>query len=413
MNRIIKCLFLLLITFGFITIVNAESKDVKAKYNEYNKTVYYSSFMNNYNAYFNLNNLNLTVSSDNYSDNGMVVMVIPVYSNALDWIKSNAVGNDIVSYYIFFKKDNNNYNPIGNITAKLSISNVYSNAFVQSIDLSGNVIDKSSEIINSSISVKINQKNYIVLSNYDGVIKHTLNISCGLNGNVVIDKKIYKGKFNYKIDDNSDISLIIKPDANYIVKKILLNNVDITNQLEAGFVNIKAITNDKNIDITFEKTEENKTLKKYTLSGSIIMDGQPINNAIVELHSKVLTTITDKNGFFVFNDVPDGNHTLTVIKNNEIIGYTEFKINTSNNNKLSKNNGITNISLSRKIAKINLKLDLDNNGKIIINSFEAMDINDKIISIDSFNYNYYIWYIGVSAIIILIIIIIIKLKKKN
>ena len=53
--------------------------------------------------------------------------------------------------------------------------------------------------------------------------------------------------------------------------------------------------------------------QKFTLSGTIVDgNGDPLANKTVELHSDVMTTTTDANGFYKFENVTEGDHTLYV-----------------------------------------------------------------------------------------------------
>ena len=64
----------------------------------------------------------------------------------------------------------------------------------------------------------------------------------------------------------------------------------------------------------------------YVLKGVLVVDGKPLANTKLELHSKVKTTTTDKNGNFAFNDVELGSHKLTVLKNDKKIAEMSFEL---------------------------------------------------------------------------------------
>jgi len=57
--------------------------------------------------------------------------------------------------------------------------------------------------------------------------------------------------------------------------------------------------------------------KKVTIKGRVIYsDGTPFGNGLVELHSQSRITLTDREGYFIFEDVEDGRHTISVLDQN-------------------------------------------------------------------------------------------------
>ena len=107
----------------------------------------------------------------------------------------------------------------------------------------------------------------------------------------------------------------------------VLPNTDET--LVAHVVIDKNVTQTYTLTVTFKETYENQNAnmgKTYSgkiqifsraatvnLSGYVTdMDGNPLINKIVEAHSDPVTTTTDENGYYEFQNIPAGEHTLTI-----------------------------------------------------------------------------------------------------
>lgn len=70
-----------------------------------------------------------------------------------------------------------------------------------------------------------------------------------------------------------------------------------------------------------------KTVRKVTLKGRVVYEnGTPVPGLMVELQSEPRYTNTDSDGGFIFGDVEEGRHTISVYKEGMMLGKREFII---------------------------------------------------------------------------------------
>lgn len=99
-----------------------------------------------------------------------------------------------------------------------------------------------------------------------------------------------------------------------------------------------------------------------TVQGTVTDDrGNPIEGVKVELHSTPQVTLTDKNGFYKFNDVELGEHTVKIIDANyQAIKEIKITLSVDENNKV-----ITKSVNNLSEASQGLSLNQENNKKIV------------------------------------------------
>lgn len=91
-------------------------------------------------------------------------------------------------------------------------------------------------------------------------------------------------------------------------------------------------------------------------------DGNPLVNYQVDLHSKVVTGVTDKNGRVTFNNVPLVNHTLVVKDNgNGEIGRVTFNMSKGTSNSAKANGSKVDVLFDENAVSVNIEVTLDKN----------------------------------------------------
>ena len=102
----------------------------------------------------------------------------------------------------------------------------------------------------------------------------------------------------------------------------------------------------------------NKDTRTATLNGYVYSGGNPVENAIVELHSVIKTTTTDSNGYYELKNVEIGNHTLNIKNSNqEIIGTSKLEMKNSDDEKITIGN--KKIILSKESTNVETLLDIE------------------------------------------------------
>lgn len=130
---------------------------------------------------------------------------------------------------------------------------------------------------------------------------------------------------NLTVERLSQPRLLIRPDNGYKVIKVTLNGEDITSSVIGGYYFLTPIYEDKTLTVETVKVFQNDD-SIHEISGTITDEnGEPVSGATVDIDGK--SDVTDKNGHFTIEGVPDGHHSVTVTDSDgNIIGYTEIEV---------------------------------------------------------------------------------------
>lgn len=384
---------LLSITFGIITV---RAKEVDVKYEYVSDSSVISNKIMSKETTIEIDNITIQIIDSKEKNKGNNIKIIPITEdNQLSWLNKLIKDNELVKAYYFIFEDNNN-NQINPDNLKISLNNNQSNYVIYTINNEGNIIDVSS---NDNNSIKLLNNNYFVIAINSDV--KTINYQANNGGVIILDGKIISNSGNYNFCSDK---IVIRTDSGYKLVTAILNNKDILAEINNGFLDISQVKEDLNLNLKFNKIDEQNTNNNYIFSGQVIYNGKPLSNAYIELHSNILTTTTDKLGNFHFENVSLGSHSITISHDDKVIGYSEFSINEKEDNSIElvyKNN--------EKITSNSNEVDLT----VYINDNYDMTFkknsNKSNNQIETNNHNYLL----VLSIILLILIIIYLIYKKN
>lgn len=130
---------------------------------------------------------------------------------------------------------------------------------------------------------------------------------------------------SFEVSRLSAPRLLIRPENGYRVTKVTLNGVDVTAQVKAGYYTLEPVYEEKTLIVETEKAPTDPDSGR-DIGGTVRdEDGNPVPGAEVDIGGK--TGITDEDGNFKIEDVPDGRHPVTITDGDgNIIGYTEVEI---------------------------------------------------------------------------------------
>lgn len=123
----------------------------------------------------------------------------------------------------------------------------------------------------------------------------------------------------------SEPRLLIRPENGYRVTRVTLNGTDVTDAVIGGYYTLAPVYEDKTLTVSTEAVQQ-ETDDTHDISGTIVDEsGNPVPGVTVDIGGH--TGVTDEDGHFTVEDVPDGRHPVTIIgPDGEILGYTEIEI---------------------------------------------------------------------------------------
>ena len=153
--------------------------------------------------------------------------------------------------------------------------------------------------------------------------------------------------------------LLIRAESGKVIKSVMINGEDVTEELYGGYLDLTPVYEDKVITVI---TEDEPTAPKdtYTVKGKVTLNGQPLAEAQLELRSTLKTTKADKEGNFVFTDVEPGEHSLTALSDGKVIGYLSFELKKDNKADVALlEDGTYTVSIGQNGAGVELHLVLN------------------------------------------------------
>lgn len=190
--------------------------------------------------------------------------------------------------------------------------------------------------------------------------------------------------------------LLIRPENGYRVAKVTLNGEDVTTAVIGGYYTLPPVYEDKTLIVETEALPP-VTGSGHDISGTITDEnGNPVSGAAVEIGGK--TALTDENGEFTIEDVPDGYHPVTVTdKDGNIIGYVEIEIGKGAAGIHQNENGSYTLTVPENTS-LGLELIITEDGKIEVEkTAEITESSDEKAPQTGDNSNIALWIAVILA----------------
>ena len=212
----------------------------------------------------------------------------------------------------------------------------------------------------------------------------------------------------------SEPRLLIRAESGKVIKSVMINGEDVTEELHGGYLDLDAVYKDKVITVT---TEDEPVAPKdtYTVKGKVTLNGQPLSEVDLELRSTLKTTKTDKNGNFVFTDVEPGEHSLTALSEGKVIGYLSFTLQKDNKTDVALlDDGTYTVLIDKDGAGVELHLVLNEEKGTLapteIGTIEKADPNSPQTG-DNTNLSWW-WLLTILSATCIVVLETLRRKKK-
>ena len=216
---------------------------------------------------------------------------------------------------------------------------------IASATLNGNNI--TSGIINNIYSVQAVNEDLTLAVTFAVIPQYEMSATYNIGGKVFINDSILVSGNNISVPENTSVTFRIAPDADYAIDKVLLNNQDITAQLQNSSYTVNVVSAVQAINVTFVRTHYNLTVNA-NIGGNVSLNGQIISSTVkVEANKPLMLTFTLNQGYIITaatingNDITSGiinnTYTISVVNENIILNVnfmavTQYKITTTYNN---------------------------------------------------------------------------------
>lgn len=218
----------------------------------------------------------------------------------------------------------------------------------------------------------------------------------------------------FTVERLSEPRLLIRAESGKVIKSVMINGEDVTEELHGGYLDLEPLYEDKVLTVT---TEDEPVAPKetYTVKGKVTLNGQPLAEVDLELRSTLKTTKTDKNGNFVFADVEPGQHSLTALRNGKVIGYLSFELKKdSKTDVVLLDDGTYTVSIDQNGAGVELHLVLNEEAGTLapteIGTIEKADPNSPQTG-DNTNLSWW-WLLAVLSVTCIVVLETLSRKKK-
>ena len=274
---------------------------------------------------------------------------------------SNSVRDDISTFTIEEGKS---------ATLSITPDNGYA---IKSVTI--NNYDVTSQVYNNSYTISSIAKNTIVNVVFE--IRHySFTISASGNGSVLFDENSIKDNSStFTLDNGSTAILSFTPDVGYMVKSLVVNNIDVTSQVNNNRYMISDITQNTTVNVVFDALPV--VTYDFTISasgnGSVSFNGNSIKNYtsifnLVEGSSATFTIVPD-NGYRIKNLTVNDNDVTSKVVNSS---YTISNI--------TKNTSVNVVFEAIQMTSCNLIISASGNGSVLYNGNSVRE-NTSLFSI--------------------------------
>ena len=210
----------------------------------------------------------------------------------------------------------------------------------------------------------------------------------------------------------SEPRLLIRAESGKVIKSVMINGEDVTEELHGGYLDLAPVYEDKVITVTTED-EPISPKDTYTVKGKVTLNGQPLSEVDLELRSTLKTTKTDKNGNFIFTDVEPGKHSLTALDDGKVIGYLSFELKKDNKADVALlEDGTYTVSIDQNGAGVELHLVLNEEAGTLVPT-EAVTVQKPSTPQTGDNTNLSWWWLLAVLSATCIVVLETYRRKKN
>lgn len=130
-----------------------------------------------------------------------------------------------------------------------------------------------------------------------------------------------------EVSRHQDAAFTLEPKDSYKILSVAYNGSDVTDQVKNNRLTLPKISDNGTLTVSYVPSDiPPDTDYRFVVKGRVVVNGEPLANTQIELHSEIQQTTTDADGQFIFNSVPEGAHELLATENGQVIGTASFRI---------------------------------------------------------------------------------------
>lgn len=158
--------------------------------------------------------------------------------------------------------------------------------------------------------------------------EHKIKIEYNDGGYVMINGKLCPSGTVITVDRFGGIDLDVICGKGHHIGKITVNGEDVTDLFNNGTLKLENVYDDIYVEFVFDEcaSDPNDNCFKTDMEGNVYLGDQKVDNAEMIFDFGEYTAKTDEDGRYFVEDMSEGHHTVTVIKDGKKLGSCEFTI---------------------------------------------------------------------------------------
>lgn len=126
-------------------------------------------------------------------------------------------------------------------------------------------------------------------------MKHTMRYSVHAGGKILVNSKMVTGDGSEQIVDGTSLMVLLMPDEGFAVNKVMIDDVDMTENMDGNLLTISDVKQDCKVEVFFEEEDIVDAIIAIPSSSTSVRHG------IYDLNGQRVTSERAKKGFYIID----------------------------------------------------------------------------------------------------------------
>lgn len=125
--------------------------------------------------------------------------------------------------------------------------------------------------------------------------KHTMHYFVHDGGKILVNSKMVTGEGSEQVEDGTSLIVLLMPDEGFVVNKVMIDDVDMTENMDGNMLTISDVKQDCKVEVFFEKKDLIDAIVAISSSSTSVKHG------IYHLNGQRVTSEKYKKGFYIID----------------------------------------------------------------------------------------------------------------